>query len=155
MNTKDYILLNFESESSAKNAAQELKYLGIKVHEYHVSPDKSSSAKIGKFALASAILCIVFVAAFMWFTAAVDYKVNIGGMNYFNIIISSPVLFELCALAGVIGALGRFIAEANLPNESNGGFTFIYKSGSFYLKVFSEKTPEVIEINNKYSGVEI
>jgi hypothetical protein len=62
-----------------------------------------------------------FVTAYLlqWWTAAVDYPLNISGKPFFAIEPSVPIMFELTVLFAAFGAVGGMLALNGLPRPYN------------------------------------
>jgi len=62
-----------------------------------------------------------FVTAYLlqWWTAAVDYPLNISGKPFFAVEPSVPIMFELTVLFAAFGAVGGMLALNGLPRPYN------------------------------------
>lgn len=62
-----------------------------------------------------------FIVAYLlqWWTAAVDYPINISGKPFFAIEPSVPIMFELTVLFAAFGAFGGMLALNGLPRPYN------------------------------------
>lgn len=62
-----------------------------------------------------------FAAAYLlqWWTAAVDYPINISGKPFFAVEPSVPIMFELTVLFAAFGAVAGMLALNGLPRPYN------------------------------------
>jgi hypothetical protein len=77
------------------------------------------NSKVGYFTFAGGLTGFAVAYLLQWWTAAVDYPLNISGKPFFAVEPSVPILFELTVLFAAFGAVGGMLALNGLPRPYN------------------------------------
>ena len=91
------------------------------------------NSKVGWFTLLGGITGLLTGYLLQWWTAAVDYPLNISGKPFFAIEPSVPIMFELTILFSAFGAVAGMLALNGLPRPYN---------PVFFSERFSEKATD-------------
>jgi hypothetical protein len=77
------------------------------------------NSKVGYFAFLGGVTGFAGAYLLQWWTAAVDYPINISGKPFFAVEPSVPIMFELTVLFAAFGAVGGMLALNGLPRPYN------------------------------------
>lgn len=77
------------------------------------------NSKVGYFTFLGGVTGLVTATLLQWWTAAVDYPLNISGKPFFAVEPSVPIMFELTVLFAAFGAVGGMLALNGLPRPYN------------------------------------
>jgi hypothetical protein len=77
------------------------------------------NSKVGWFALGGGVTGLLAGFLLQWWTAAVDYPLNISGKPFFAVEPSVPIMFELTILFAAFGAVAGMLALNGLPRPYN------------------------------------
>lgn len=77
------------------------------------------NSKVGYFTFIGGLTGFAAGYLLQWWTAAVDYPLNISGKPFFAFIPSVPIMFELTVLFGAFGAFAAMLALNGLPRPYN------------------------------------
>jgi hypothetical protein len=77
------------------------------------------NSKVGYFTFAGGVTGFVVAYLLQWWTAAVDYPLNISGKPFFAVEPSVPIMFELTVLFAAFGAVAGMLALNGLPRPYN------------------------------------
>jgi hypothetical protein len=77
------------------------------------------NSKVGYFAFLGGLTGFVGAYLLQWWTAAVDYPINISGKPFFAVEPSVPIMFELTVLFAAFGAVAGMLALNGLPRPYN------------------------------------
>lgn len=77
------------------------------------------NSKVGWFTLGGGIVGLLAGFLLQWWTAAVDYPLNISGKPFFAVEPSVPIMFELTILFAAFGAVAGMLALNGLPRPYN------------------------------------
>ncbi len=138
----EYRTQEFPDKASLEEAVEKLQ--SDKEIKYEVfSPEPISfSRKTGKEvqkkisfpALFASLAGIGLSIYFIYWTSAVDYRINAGGKGFFNIIYSVPLVFEISVLFTLAGLIISFLHFSRLPKwreeekDLAGKYAIVYKT---------------------------
>jgi hypothetical protein len=77
------------------------------------------NSKVGYFTFIGGVTGLATATLLQWWTAAVDYPLNISGKPFFAVEPSVPIMFELTVLFAAFGAVGGMLALNGLPRPYN------------------------------------
>ncbi len=77
------------------------------------------NSKVGYFAFLGGVTGCAGAYLLQWWTAAVDYPINISGKPFFAVEPSVPIMFELTVLFAAFGAVAGMLALNGLPRPYN------------------------------------
>ncbi|PQJ35719.1 hypothetical protein BSZ35_14950 [Salinibacter sp. 10B] len=77
------------------------------------------NSKVGYFSFLGGVTGFVGAYLLQWWTAAVDYPINISGKPFFAVEPSVPIMFELTVLFAAFGAVAGMLALNGLPRPYN------------------------------------
>jgi len=77
------------------------------------------NSKVGFFAFGGGLTGLATGYLLQWWTAAVDYPINISGKPFFAVEPSVPIMFELTILFAAFGAVAGMLALNGLPRPYN------------------------------------
>lgn len=77
------------------------------------------NSKVGYFAFLGGVTGFLAAYLLQWWTAGVDYPINIGGKPFFAVEPSVPIMFELTVLFASFGAVAGMLALNGLPRPYN------------------------------------
>ena len=77
------------------------------------------NSKVGYFTFLGGVTGLATATLLQWWTAAVDYPLNISGKPFFAVEPSVPIMFELTVLFAAFGAVGGMLALNGLPRPYN------------------------------------
>ena len=77
------------------------------------------NSKVGWFTLGGGITGLLAGYLLQWWTAGVDYPLNISGKPFFAVEPSIPIMFELTILFAAFGAVAGMLALNGLPRPYN------------------------------------
>ncbi len=117
------LLAEFSNPSTLMHAAESARERGYTRFDTH-SPfpihgmDRAmglGNSKVGYFTLGGGITGLAVGYWLQWWTAAVDYPLNISGKPLFAIEPSIPIIFEVVVLFSAFGAVAGMLALNGLP----------------------------------------
>lgn len=135
------LLAEFSNPSTLMHAAESVRKRGYTHFDTH-SPfpihgmDRAmglSNSKVGYFTLGGGITGLAVGYWLQWWTAAVDYPLNIGGKPLFAVESAIPIIFEVVVLFSAFGAVAGMLALNGLPRPYN---------PLFYSKRFEKATDD-------------
>lgn len=121
------LLAEFSDPGALLHAAEAVRERGYRHFDTH-SPfpihgmDKAmglGNSKVGYFALIGGFAGCALGYWLQWWTAAVDYPLNISGKPLFAVEPSIPIMFELTILFAAVGAVAGMLALNGLPRLYN------------------------------------
>lgn len=121
------LLAEFSDPGALLHAAEGVREEGYRHFDTH-SPfpihgmDEAmglGNSKVGYFTFLGGLTGFATGYLLQWWTAAIDYPINISGKPFFAFIPSVPIMFELTILFGAFGALGAMLALNGLPRPYN------------------------------------
>jgi hypothetical protein len=121
------LLAEFSDPGALMHAAEAVRENGYTHFDTH-SPfpihgmDRAmglGNSKVGYFTFAGGLTGFAVAYLLQWWTAAVDYPLNISGKPFFAVEPSVPILFELTVLFAAFGAVGGMLALNGLPRPYN------------------------------------
>jgi hypothetical protein len=121
------ILAEFPDPGALLHAAEAVRKAGYRHFDVH-SPfpihgmDKAmgmGQSKVGYITLGGGLTGLALGYWLQWWTAAVDYPINIGGKPFFAVEPSIPIIFELTVLFSAFGAVIGMFALNGLPRPYN------------------------------------
>lgn len=133
------LLAEFSNPSTLMHAAESVRERGYSHFDAH-SPfpihgmDRAmglSNSKVGYFTLGGGITGLAVGYWLQWWTAAVDYPLNISGKPLFALESAIPIIFEVVVLFSAFGAVAGMLALNGLPRPY---------SPLFYSKRFEKVT---------------
>ena len=117
------VMAEFSDPGELMHAAEAAREEGYEHDDVH-SPvpihgmDKAmglTNSKVGYPTLVGGITGLLIGLWLQWWTAAVDYPINVGGMPLFATEPSTPIMFELTILFAAFGAVVGMLALNGLP----------------------------------------
>ena len=121
------LLAEFSNPSELMHAAEAVRERGYTHFDAH-SPfpihgmDRAmglGNSKVGFFAFGGGLTGLAVGYVLQWWTAAVDYPMNISGKPFFAVEPAVPIMFELVILLSAFGAIGGMLALNGLPRPYN------------------------------------
>lgn len=121
------LLAEFPNPNALMHAAETVRERGYSHYDAH-SPfpihgmDDAmglGESKVGYVALAGGIAGLAIALWLQWWTAAIDYPLNISGMPFFAIEPSVPIAFEVTVLLSAFAAIVGMLAFNGLPRPYN------------------------------------
>lgn len=121
------LLAEFSDPGALMHAAEAVRENGYTHFDTH-SPfpihgmDRAmglGNSKVGYFTLGGGLTGFAVAYLLQWWTAAVDYPINISGKPFFAVEPSVPILFELTVLFAAFGAVAGMLALNGLPRPYN------------------------------------
>lgn len=121
------LLAEFSNPSTLMHAAEAVRERGYSHFDAH-SPfpihgmDRAmglSNSKVGYFTLGGGVTGLVVGYWLQWWTAAVDYPLNISGKPLFAVESAIPIIFEVVVLFSAFGAVAGMLALNGLPRPYN------------------------------------
>lgn len=121
------LLAEFSNPSTLMHAAEAVRGRGYSHFDAH-SPfpihgmDRAmglSNSKVGYFTLGGGVTGLVVGYWLQWWTAAVDYPLNISGKPLFAVESAIPIIFEVVVLFSAFGAVAGMLALNGLPRPYN------------------------------------
>ena len=121
------LLAEFSNPSTLMHAAESVRERGYRHFDAH-SPfpihgmDRAmglSNSKVGYFTLGGGITGLAVGYVLQWWTAAVDYPLNISGKPLFAVESAIPIIFEVVVLFSAFGAVAGMLALNGLPRPYN------------------------------------
>lgn len=95
---------------------------------------KGFHKKASIWALIASIVGIGLSIYFIYWTSSVDYRINTGGKEFFSIIYSVPLVFEISVLFALASLMITFLYFSKLPkwrdeeNDLAGKYAIVYKT---------------------------
>lgn len=135
------VLAEYSNPGSLITAAKKVHASGYRHFDTH-SPfpihgmDRAmglGQSKVGYITLLGGASGLALATWLQWWTAAVDYPMNISGKPFFAIEPSIPIMFELTVLLSALFAAGGMLALNGLPRPYN---------PLFYSRNFSHVTDD-------------
>jgi hypothetical protein len=117
------LLAEFSNPSTLMHAAESVRERGYSHFDTH-SPfpihgmDRAmglGNSKVGYFTFGGGLTGLIVGYWLQWWTAAVDYPLNISGKPLFAIEPSIPIIFEVVVLFSAFGAVAGMFALNGLP----------------------------------------
>lgn len=121
------LLAEFSDPGALLHAAEAVREAGYQHFDTH-SPfpihgmDDAmglGNSKVGYFTFLGGLTGFVVAYLLQWWTAAVDYPINISGKPFFAVEPSVPIMFELTVLFASFGAVAGMLALNGLPRPYN------------------------------------
>jgi hypothetical protein len=121
------LLAEFSNPSTLMHAAEAVRERGYRHFDAH-SPfpihgmDRAmglSNSKVGYFTLGGGATGLIVGYVLQWWTAAVDYPLNISGKPLFAVESAIPIIFEVVVLFSAFGAVAGMFALNGLPRPYN------------------------------------
>ena len=121
------LLAEFSNPNELMHAAEAVRERGYSHFDAH-SPfpihgmDRAmglGNSKVGFFALGGGLTGLAVGYWLQWWTAAVDYPLNISGKPFFSVEPAVPIMFELVILFSAFGAIAGMLALNGLPRPYN------------------------------------
>lgn len=121
------LLAEFSDPGALLHAAEEVREEGYRHFDTH-SPfpihgmDDAmglGNSKVGYFSFIGGVTGCATAYLLQWWTAAVDYPINISGKPFFAVEPSVPIMFELTVLFAAFGAVAGMLALNGLPRPYN------------------------------------
>jgi hypothetical protein len=121
------VLAEYPNPGALMHAARETRKAGFRRFDTH-SPfpihgmDEAmglGQSKVGPIVFGGAVAGGLLGWWLQWWTAAVDYPLNISGKPYFAIEPSVPIIFELTILFSAFAAVAGMLALNGLPRPYN------------------------------------
>lgn len=121
------LLAEFSDPGALMHAAEAVREHGYTHFDTH-SPfpihgmDRAmglGNSKVGYFTFGGGLTGFAVAYLLQWWTAAVDYPLNISGKPFFAVEPSVPILFELTVLFAAFGAVAGMLALNGLPRPYN------------------------------------
>jgi hypothetical protein len=121
------LLAEFPNPGALLHAAESVRERGYRHFDTH-SPfpihgmDRAmglGNSKVGFFAFGGGVTGAAAGYLLQWWTAAVDYPINISGKPFFAVEPSVPIMFELTILFAAFGAVAGMLALNGLPRPYN------------------------------------
>ena len=121
------LLAEFSNPSTLMYAAEAVRERGYRHFDAH-SPfpihgmDRAmglGNSKVGYFTLGGGVTGLIVGYVLQWWTAAVDYPLNISGKPLFAVESAIPIIFEVVVLFSAFGAVAGMFALNGLPRPYN------------------------------------
>lgn len=121
------LLAEFSDPGALLHAAEAVREEGYRHFDTH-SPfpihgmDEAmglGNSKVGYFTFLGGVTGLATAYLLQWWTAAVDYPLNISGKPFFAVEPSVPIMFELTVLFASFGAVAGMLALNGLPRPYN------------------------------------
>jgi len=94
-------------------------YSPFPIHGMDDAMGLGNAAGVGVFTFFGGVTGFAVAYLLQWWTAAVDYPINISGKPFFAVEPSVPIMFELTVLFAAFGAVGGMLALNGLPRPYN------------------------------------
>jgi hypothetical protein len=94
-------------------------YSPFPIHGMDEAMGLGNAAGVGVFTFFGGVTGFAVAYLLQWWTAAVDYPINISGKPFFAVEPSVPIMFELTVLFAAFGAVGGMLALNGLPRPYN------------------------------------
>jgi len=94
-------------------------YSPFPIHGMDEAMGLGNAAGVGVFTFFGGVTGFAVAYLLQWWTAAVDYPLNISGKPFFAVEPSVPIMFELTVLFAAFGAVGGMLALNGLPRPYN------------------------------------
>jgi hypothetical protein len=94
-------------------------YSPFPIHGMDEAMGLGNAAGVGVFTFFGGVTGFAVAYLLQWWTAAVDYPLNISGKPFFAVEPSVPILFELTVLFAAFGAVAGMLALNGLPRPYN------------------------------------
>ena len=121
------VLAEYPDPGALMHAAEEVREAGYRhfdtfspfpIHGMNRAMGLGNS-QVGWFTLGGGITGLLAGYLLQWWTAAVDYPLNISGKPFFAVEPSVPIMFELTILFAAFGAVAGMLALNGLPRPYN------------------------------------
>jgi len=122
------LLAEFPDPGALLNAAEAVREDGYRhfdthspfpIHGMDDAMGLGNAAAVGVFTFFGGVTGFATAYLLQWWTAAVDYPLNISGKPFFAVEPSVPIMFELTVLFAAFGAVGGMLALNGLPRPYN------------------------------------
>ncbi|MFB6098711.1 MAG: DUF3341 domain-containing protein [Salinibacter sp.] len=122
------LLAEFSDPGALLHAAETVREEGYRhfdthspfpIHGMDEAMGLGNAVGVGVFTFFGGATGLVVAYLLQWWTAAVDYPINIGGKPFFAVWSSVPIMFELTVLFAAFGALGGMLVLNGLPRPYN------------------------------------
>jgi hypothetical protein len=122
------LLAEFSNPGALLHAAEAVReeeyqhfdtYSPFPIHGMDEAMGLGNAAGVGVFTFFGGATGFAVAYLLQWWTAAVDYPLNISGKPFFAVEPSVPILFELTVLFAAFGAVGGMLALNGLPRPYN------------------------------------
>jgi len=122
------LLAEFSDPGALLHAAEAVREEGYQhfdthspfpIHGMDEAMGLGNAAGVGVFTFFGGVTGFAVAYLLQWWTAAVDYPLNISGKPFFAVEPSVPIMFELTVLFAAFGAVGGMLALNGLPRPYN------------------------------------
>lgn len=122
------LLAEFSDPGALLHAAEAVRDEGYRhfdthspfpIHGMDEAMGLGNAAGVGVFTFLGGLTGFVGAYLLQWWTAAVDYPINISGKPFFAVEPSVPIMFELTVLFASFGAVAGMLALNGLPRPYN------------------------------------
>jgi len=122
------LLAEFSDPGALLHAAEAVREEGYRhfdahspfpIHGMDDAMGLGNAASVGVFTFFGGLTGFVAAYLLQWWTAAVDYPLNISGKPFFAVEPSVPIMFELTVLFASFGAVAGMLALNGLPRPYN------------------------------------
>lgn len=122
------LLAEFSDPGALLHAAEAVREEGYRhfdthspfpIHGMDEAMGLGNAAGVGVFTFFGGLTGFVGAYLLQWWTAAVDYPINISGKPFFAVEPSVPIMFELTVLFAAFGAVAGMLALNGLPRPYN------------------------------------
>ena len=122
------LLAEFSDPGALLHAAEAVREDGYRhfdthspfpIHGMDEAMGLGNAVGVGFFAFGGGVTGFAGAYLLQWWTAAVDYPLNISGKPFFAVEPSVPIMFELTVLFSAFGAVAGMLALNGLPRPYN------------------------------------
>jgi hypothetical protein len=122
------LLAEFSDPGALLHAAEAVREEGYRhfdtyspfpIHGMDEAMGLGNASAVGVFTFFGGVTGFAVAYLLQWWTAAVDYPLNISGKPFFAVEPSVPILFELTVLFAAFGAVAAMLALNGLPRPYN------------------------------------
>lgn len=117
------------------------------------SEHSGKSYKIGIVAFVVAMIIVILSILFQYWTSSVDYQLNIGGRDFFSLISTIPITYELGILFAGFAAFAGFLFFSHLPKWREKREEFHSLSDDFIIILNDNNIDDFTELLKK-EGIE-
>jgi hypothetical protein len=122
------LLAEFSDPGALLHAAEAVREEGYRhfdthspfpIHGMDEAMGLGNASAVGVFTFLGGVTGFATAYLLQWWTAAVDYPLNISGKPFFAVEPSVPIMFELTVLFAAFGAVAGMLALNGLPRPYN------------------------------------
>ncbi|MFB6274249.1 MAG: DUF3341 domain-containing protein [Salinibacter sp.] len=122
------LLAEFPDPGALLHAAEEVREEGydhfdthspFPIHGMDEAMGLGNAVGVGFLTFGGGVTGLVIAYLLQWWTAAVDYPINISGKPFFAFWSSVPIMFELTVLFAAFGAVAGMLVLNGLPRPYN------------------------------------